>query len=193
MLVYGAISYAIFLATFLYAIGFVGNIVVPKSIDATPTRPLWIALLINTGLLALFSVQHSVMARPFFKRWITRHIPEAAERSTYTLAASVALSLVFWQWQPIGGGVWQVDSTPVKVLLHAGCIAGWLLVLTTTFLIHHFDLFGLRQVWLYFRNRPYTAVVFRTPGPYKSLSENSEGCCFRRGGRMARRDEGEYP
>jgi hypothetical protein len=100
---------------------------------------------------------------------------------------------VFWQWQPIGGGVWQVNSAPVKVLLHAGCIAGWLLVLTTTFLINHFDLFGLRQVWLYFRNRPYTAVVFRTPGPYKSLSENSEGCCFRRGGRMARRDEGEYP
>lgn len=167
MLVYGAIAYAIFLATFLYAIGFVGNIVVPKSIDATPTRPLWIALLINTGLLALFSVQHSVMARPFFKRWITRHIPEAAERSTYTLAASIALSLVFWQWQPIGGGIWQVDSAPVKVLSHVGCIAGWLLVLTTTFLIHHFDLFGLRQVWLYFRNRPYTAVVFRTPGPYK--------------------------
>jgi protein-S-isoprenylcysteine O-methyltransferase Ste14 len=169
VLLYGTTAYAAFLATFSYAVGFVGNLVVPKSIDSAPTTSFWTALLVNAGLLALFAVQHSVMARPFFKRWITRHIPEAAERSTYTLAASVALALVFWQWQPMGGIIWQVDNKLGHLLFHIGCACGWLLVLTTTFLINHFDLFGLRQVWLHFRNRPYTTLEFRTPGPYKLI------------------------
>jgi protein-S-isoprenylcysteine O-methyltransferase Ste14 len=120
-------------------------------------------------LLALFAVQHSVMARPFFKNWITRFIPESAERSTYTLTASLALAVLFWFWQPMGGVVWQVDNHAGRLVLHAACAFGWSLVLATTFLINHFDLFGLRQVWLHFVNRPYTALQFRTPGPYKLI------------------------
>lgn len=169
VLLYGVVAYAVFFATFCYAAGFVGNFLVPKAIDSTPTSPLWLALLINTGLLGLFAVQHSVMARPFFKRWITRFIPEAAERSTYTLAASVALCVLFWFWQPMGGMVWQVNNEIGRALLHGGSAFGWLLVLATTFLINHFDLFGLRQVWLHFRNRRYEAVRFNTPGPYKLI------------------------
>lgn len=167
VLLYGTVAYAAFLATISYAAGFVGNFLVPKSIDSDPTMPFWTALLINAGLLALFAVQHSVMARPFFKRWITRFIPEAAERSTYTLTASLALAVLFWFWQPMGGVVWHVENQIGRYLLHAGCAFGWLVVLATTFLINHFDLFGLRQVWLHFRNRPYTTLQFRTPGPYK--------------------------
>ncbi len=167
VLLYGTFAYAAFLATFSYAAGFVGNFLVPKSIDSAPTSSFWIALAINAGLLGLFAVQHSVMARPFFKRWITRYIPEAAERSTYTLTASLALALVFWLWQPLGGIIWQVENPIGRYVLYAGCAFGWLLALTTTFVINHFDLFGLRQVWLHFRNCPYTALQFRTPGPYK--------------------------
>jgi protein-S-isoprenylcysteine O-methyltransferase Ste14 len=167
VLLYGAVAYAVFLVTFCYAIGFVGNFFVPKSIDSVPTSPFWTALLVNTGLLALFAVQHSVMARPFFKRWITRFIPQAAERSTYTLAASVALCLLFWFWQPMGGMVWQVNNEIGRIILYAGSAFGWLLVLATTFLISHSDLFGLRQVWLHFRNQPYQSVRFNAPGPYK--------------------------
>jgi methanethiol S-methyltransferase len=167
VLLYGTAAYAIFIVTFCYAAGFVGNFLVPKSIDATPTVPLWTALLINTGVLALFAVQHSVMARPFFKRWITRYIPEATERSTYTVAASVALIALFYFWQPIGGVVWQVDNSAGRILLQTGCVFGWLLVLSTTFLINHFDLFGLRQVWLFFRGRNYAPLKFKTPVLYK--------------------------
>lgn len=164
---YGATAYAIFFATFLYTVGFVGNILVPKSIDAAPVVPLWRSVLVNAGLLLIFALQHSVMARPFFKRWITRFIPESAERSTYTLAASLALALLFWQWQPMGGVIWHVENSVGRMLLYAGCAFGWLLVLATTFLINHFDLFGLRQVWLHFRNCSYTHLRFGTPGPYK--------------------------
>lgn len=167
VLCYGAVAYAAFLATISYAAGFVGNFLVPKSIDSPASKPLGLALLINAGLLAFFAMQHSVMARPFFKRWITQYIPQAAERSTYTLTASVALGVLFWFWQPMGGMVWQVENHLGRILLHAGCVFGWLLVLTTTFLINHFDLFGLRQVWLYFRNQNYTSLRFNTPGPYK--------------------------
>jgi protein-S-isoprenylcysteine O-methyltransferase Ste14 len=126
-------------------------------------------LLINAGLLALFAVQHSVMARPFFKRWITRYIPESAERSTYVLAASLALALLFWFWQPLGGVLWQVENPVGRWLLQIGSALGWLQVLGTTFLINHFDLFGLRQVWLHFRNREYTSLHFHTPGIYKAI------------------------
>jgi protein-S-isoprenylcysteine O-methyltransferase Ste14 len=165
--VYGVVCYAIFFATFCYAAGFVGNFLVPKSMDAEPTTPFAIALAINAGLLGLFAVQHSVMARPAFKRWWTRLVPEAAERSTYVLFSSVALLVLFWQWRPLGGVVWDIQHPVGAALMHAGFAFGWLLVLITTFLINHFDLFGLRQVWKYFRAVPYRPLKFVTPGPYK--------------------------
>jgi protein-S-isoprenylcysteine O-methyltransferase Ste14 len=167
VLLYGTVAYAVFLVCFCYAAGFVGNFLVPKSIDSAATLSFWVALLANAGLLGLFAVQHSVMARPFFKRWLTRFIPPAAERSTYTLASSIALFVLFWLWQPMGGVVWQVNHPIGRALLQGGFVFGWTLVLVTTFLINHFDLFGLRQVWLHFRNQPYTGLKFTTPGPYK--------------------------
>src|SRR5688572_1547520 len=167
VLLYGVVSYAIFFATFCYAVGFVGNIIVPKSIDSAPTMAFWPALLVNAGLLTIFALQHSVMARPFFKRWFTRIIPESAERSTYTLFSSLALIVLFVFWQPMGGVIWEVENQVGRALLYAGFAFGWLTVLVTTFLINHFDRFGLLQVWLHFRGRPYTALEFTTPGPYK--------------------------
>ncbi len=167
VLLYGVIAYAVFFVTFCYTIGFIGNFLVPKSIDAPPTTTFGLAVLVNLGLLMLFSIQHSVMARPFFKRWFTRIILESAERSTYTLLSSLCLIALFWFWQPMGGVIWQVDNQIGRALLLAGLVSGWLLVLVVSFLINHFDLFGLRQVWLYFRNRPYIAVQFSTPGIYK--------------------------
>lgn len=169
VLVYGVVSYAIFFATFCYAAGFVGNILVPKSMDAAPTVPFWTALAVNVGLLGLFAVQHSVMARPVFKRWITRHIPEAAERSTYVLMSSLALILLFVAWQPMGGVIWSITHPVGAGIMHAGFAFGWLLVLVTTFLINHFDLFGLRQVWKFARGVPYRPLRFVTPGPYKLI------------------------
>ena len=164
---YGVLSYALFFVTYLYALGFVGNVVVPKSLDSAPTAPLGTALAINLGLLGLFAVQHSVMARPAFKRLLLRWIPAAAERSTYVLASSLALILLFWQWSPLGGVIWDVQDPAARLVLHAAFGFGWLLVLVTTFLINHFDLFGLRQVWLHLLGREYTALKFATPGPYR--------------------------
>jgi protein-S-isoprenylcysteine O-methyltransferase Ste14 len=165
--VYGVVSYAIFFVTFLYAMGFVGNVWVPKPIDAVPEAPLWVALAVNSLLLGAFATQHSVMARPGFKRWITRFIPKPAERSTYTLAASLLLIALFVFWEPMGGVVWRVQD-PVGIAALYGLFGfGWGLVLVSTFLINHFDLFGLRQVWLYLTGREYTHLKFATPGPYK--------------------------
>lgn len=166
---YGTASYLVFLATFLYAVGFVGNFAVPKGLDSAATLPLREALLIDLGLLSLFAVQHSLMARPFFKRWLTRFIPESMERSTYVLASSLALILLFHAWQPLGGSVWEIANPLGRKLMYAGFAFGWSLVLVSTFAINHFDLFGLRQVWLHFRGRPYTPLPFRTPGPYRLL------------------------
>lgn len=166
---YGVVSYAIFFVTFCYAAGFVGNILAPKSMDSPATATFWTAIAVNAGLLGLFAVQHSVMARPFFKRWLTRHIPEAAERSTYTLLSSLALILLFAQWQPMGGVIWDIQNPVGAGVMHAGFAFGWLLVLVTTFLINHFDLFGLRQVWLHLRGVPYRPLKFVTPGPYKLI------------------------
>ncbi|HEY2388917.1 MAG TPA: isoprenylcysteine carboxylmethyltransferase family protein [Candidatus Binatia bacterium] len=163
---YGVVSYAVFFATFLYAMGFVGNLV-PQGMDAPPVSPLGTSLLIDLGLLGLFAVQHSVMARPVFKRWWTRIVPHAVERSTYVLASSLALILLFWQWRPLGGIVWNIDNTAGRALMWTGFAFGWGLVLLTTFLINHFDLFGLRQVWLNLRGRPYTHLPFKTPGLYR--------------------------
>ena len=168
---YGLISYAVFFATFLYAIGFIGNFqipgLVPVTLDGPPRADFVTALLIDLGLLSLFAVQHSLMARPFFKRWLTRFIPEPAERSTYVLFSSLALIALFIFWQPLGGMVWDVQDPNGRAVLLALFAFGWLLVLVSTFLINHFDLFGLRQIWLQLRGRPYTALKFGTPGPYK--------------------------
>lgn len=164
---YGLMAYAVFFVTYLYAAGFVGNLVVPKSLDSAPTAPLATALLVNLGLLGLFAVQHSVMARPWFKRALTRVVPPAAERSTYVLASSLALILLFWQWSPLGGIVWDIQHPAARGVMYGAFAFGWLLVLVTTFLINHFDLFGLRQVWFHLRGRPYRNLRFVTPGPYR--------------------------
>src|SRR5688572_30637838 len=166
-LAYGAVSYVMFFVTFLYAIGFIGNLVVPKSLDSPATDPWPTALAIDLALLSLFAVQHSLMARQGFKRLITKVIPVAAERSTYVLASSLALILLFWQWRPLGGIVWQVDHEIGRALLYAGFAFGWGLVLVTTFVINHFDLFGLRQSWRAFRGQPQASLRFVTPSLYK--------------------------
>lgn len=164
---YGVVSYAIFFATFLYAIGFVGNFAVPTTLDGAAAMPFWQAFAVNTGLLGLFALQHSVMARPAFKSWWTRIIPPAAERSTYVLLSSLALIAMFVHWQPMGGVVWQVSDPAGQAVLYGLFGLGWAIVLVSTFLINHFDLFGLRQVWLHLTGRPYTALKFGTPWLYR--------------------------
>jgi protein-S-isoprenylcysteine O-methyltransferase Ste14 len=169
VLLYGVGCYAVFLAVFLYAIGFIGNLWVPKSMDSPGEVAIGAALLVNLGLLGVFAIQHSVMARPAFKRGWTRLIPAAAERSTYVLFSSLALIVLFRWWQPMGGIIWDVTSPAGINAIYATYAAGWLLLLYVTFLIDHFDLFGLRQVWLYWRGRAYTPVPFRTPWLYRQV------------------------
>jgi protein-S-isoprenylcysteine O-methyltransferase Ste14 len=164
---YGIACYALFLLTFLYAVGFVGNFYVPRTIDGQPTGDLATSLLVDLAVLLLFAVQHSVMARPAFKNLWTRIIPVQAERSTYVLASSLALIVLFAYWRPLGGSVWSVQTPVAAYALYALCAAGWLLVLLSTFLIDHFDLFGLRQVWYYLTGKTYHHVGFRSPGPYR--------------------------
>jgi methanethiol S-methyltransferase len=164
---YGITCYVIFLATFLYSIAFVGGFAVPTRLDGPPTASLPLAIVIDLALLTLFAVQHSVMARRWFKERWTQIIPWTIERSTYVLCASLALILLFWQWRPLGIEVWSVDNPGARFALWTLFAAGWLLVLVVTFLINHFDLFGLRQVWLPLIGKPYTPVNFVAPLPYR--------------------------
>jgi protein-S-isoprenylcysteine O-methyltransferase Ste14 len=164
---YGAVCYVVFLAAFLYSIGFVGNLGVPHTVDGGIEASLLEALLVNTLLLGLFAVQHSVMARPAFKRLWTRVIPTAIERSTYVLLSSLALILLFWQWRATPTIVWNVTWAPGRMLLWVMFAAGWTIVLLSTFMISHFDLFGLRQVYLSWQRKPYSELVFRTSMFYR--------------------------
>ena len=166
---YGLLSYALFLVSFLYAVGFVGNLVVPKSVDVGTPEPLALALIVDVLLLGLFAVQHSVMARPAFKRWWTRFVPKSIERSTYVLFASLALLLMYWQWLPIAGTVWLVENPIGVQILQILFWLGWGLVLVSTFLINHFELFGLRQVFARALNRTIPPPTFKTPGFYRAV------------------------
>lgn len=164
---YGAICYLIFFAVFLYAIGFTGNLLVPKGIDAGADGPMLQAIIVNVVLMGLFAIQHSVMARPGFKRWWTKAVPEPVERSTYVLFASLLLALLYWQWQPMTEAVWTVAGPAWSMVLWAVFAIGWLIVLLSTFMIGHFELFGLTQVWLNLQGKLPAAPEFKTPGFYK--------------------------
>lgn len=149
ILLYGVLCYAIFFGTFLYAIGFLGNFIVSKSVDSGEVGSTMQAIIVNVILLSLFALPHSIMARPGFKKAWTKIIPEPMERSTYVLQSSLFLILLFWQWQPMNEIIWDVGAQPVAFIFWAFFASGWGLVLLATFLIDHFDLFGLRQTWLY--------------------------------------------
>ncbi len=164
---YGTMCYLACLATFVCAVLFLGNIGLPRTIDGEATAPLWQASLINMLLLGLFAVQHSVMARPAFKRWWTRVVPKPVERSTYVLFSSLALLLLFYFWQPMGGTLWDIRDPILRGMIYSLFAAGWVLVLVATFLINHFDLFGMRQVWLCLNRLPYTPLEFKTPALYR--------------------------
>ena len=164
---YGIVAYAVFLGALGYTIGFLANLGVPKGVDDGVSGPVWAAIAINAGLLGLFAVQHSVMARPWFKRWWTRHVPAAIERSTFVLAASLVVALLLWQWRPLPGIVWSVEPQWARVLLWGLYAAGWAILVLSTFLIGHFDLFGLRQVLARARQAAYAEPGFRQPLLYR--------------------------
>jgi protein-S-isoprenylcysteine O-methyltransferase Ste14 len=164
---YGVGTYSVGFATLLYNVAFIGNFAVPKTLDGPTTGPLWQAALINLALVAVFGLQHSVMARPGFKRWWTRWVPTEIERSTYVLFSSIALLLLMVCWQPMGGTLWHVENPLGRAIIYGLFALGWVIVFTSTYLINHFDLFGLRQVWLQLVGREYTALNFGTPIFYR--------------------------
>jgi protein-S-isoprenylcysteine O-methyltransferase Ste14 len=165
-LVYGIVAYAVFFATFLYMIGFAGNVFVPKSIDFGGSASLAAALLNNILLLGLFAIQHTGMARPGFKKHWTRIVPRPIERSTYVLLTSLLLCLLAWRWIPMTGVVWEIHNPTTATLLWCSFVIGWCVVLYSTVLIDHFDLFGLRQVYLYARGMAYTPPQFAVTSLY---------------------------
>jgi protein-S-isoprenylcysteine O-methyltransferase Ste14 len=167
ILAYGVFCYVMFLGIFVYAIGFIGNFIVPVSLDSAPRGTLINAVIVNLLILAVFAIQHSGMARPTFKQWWTKYIPEPIERSTYVLCSNLAMILFYWQWQPMEGVVWDIQNGVGRVALTFVFACGWATILATTFLINHFDLFGLRQVWLHFRGQSYTQLEFGAPGLYR--------------------------
>ena len=165
--IYGIVCYGIFLVTFLYAVGFVGNSIVPRSLDSAANATLTNALALDLSLLGIFGLQHSLMARQWFKDWWTKIVPKPVERSTYVLFSSLCLIALFYFWQPMGIEVWNVENSWIRILLYSLFAFGWLLVLVSTFWINHFDLFGLRQVYLYLIGREYSQLDFTTPALYK--------------------------
>lgn len=165
---YGVISYMLFFTVFNYAILFIGNFVSP-SLDSPGQGNLVQALLVNISLLTAFALQHSIMARPAFKRWWTKVIPEAIERSTYVLASSLLLAAIVYYWQPLGGILWQVKDPVVVAVLNTLFAIGWGMVFLASFQLNHFDLFGLRQVWLYFKGKDYSYLPFKTPWLYRYM------------------------
>jgi protein-S-isoprenylcysteine O-methyltransferase Ste14 len=164
---YGVASYFLFFFTFLYAVGFVSGIVVPKTIDTGTVVPMAEALIVNLILMTLFAIQHSVMARPRFKQWWTRYVPKSVERSTYVLLSSLALILLFWQWRPLPTAVWHIENSSIAMAITGLSFVGWLIVLTSTFLINHFELFGLHQVANNLAGREMPTPRFRAPLFYK--------------------------
>lgn len=164
---YGAISYLIFLVSFLYSIAFVGDFWVPRTVDNGLVSSATEAFALNIVLLGLFAIPHSVMARPAFKRWWTQFVPSTIERSTYVLVSSLLLILLFWQWRTMPTVIWDVRWPPIRLFLHALFWLGWIIVLASTFMINHFDLFGLRQVYLSGRNKPYRDLEFRATLLYR--------------------------
>jgi protein-S-isoprenylcysteine O-methyltransferase Ste14 len=165
--VYGILCYAISVAVMVYGMGFIGGFLTPTQLDGAPVRALGPALGIDLVLVTLFALQHSIMARPAFKRWWTQFVPQAAERSTYLLFSSVALGALFVFWEPMGGTIWQVADGTARDLVLGLYVLGWVLLLYTTFLIDHFDLFGLKQVWRHLTGSPYRAPQFHTPSLYR--------------------------
>ena len=166
-LLYGVGAYVVFFASFLYAVGFVWGLVVPKTIDSGDVVPGAVALIVDLVLMSVFALQHSIMARPQFKRWWTQYVPKSVERSTYVLLASLALVLLFWQWKPIPAVMWQVTDPAMVMVIMGLSFVGWLIVLTSTFLINHFELFGLHQVANNLSGRPMPDARFRTPLYYR--------------------------
>ena len=165
-LAYGVVAYLGFVGVSLYAVGFIGGFLTPTSLDGPPTRPLGAALTIDTALLAAFALQHSIMARPAFKRWWTRFVPQSAERSTYVMATNLVLLVLFAAWRPIGGALWATTGG-VRLAVVGVYLLGWAVLFYATWLIDHFDLFGLRQVWRRFADQPYVAPKFHTPSLYR--------------------------
>ena len=167
--IYGTFCYLFFLGIFLYAIGFLGNVGVPTTIDGAPRISFGLALTINVVLLGTFAIQHSVMARQEFKRWWIQYVPQPIERSTYVLFTNIALALLFYAWQPMGGEMWTIHDSLGQGLMYGLFTIGWGIVLAATLMINHFDLFGMRQVWLYLRKQEYTPLQFKTPALYRAV------------------------